>query len=132
MPRPTTSERQFDDMHARYGLAGIVISSPMGLVMLAILMAGGSGGNVTPGHQAVAPESAAIVASVPAPAAAATDIRPAVVAVDISAVLADPAIREFKGLAENSWDFTDPNGVPGFGPMPSDCGGCRIVLSSLK
>lgn len=30
---------------------------------------------------------------------------------------ADPAIRDFIGLAENSWDFNDPNGVPGFGPL---------------
>ena len=34
---------------------------------------------------------------------------------------ADPAIRDFIGLSENSWDFTAPEGVPGFGPMrPSD------------
>jgi hypothetical protein len=33
----------------------------------------------------------------------------------------DPAIRDFIGLAENQWDFTDPNGVPGFGPLqPGD------------
>ena len=29
--------------------------------------------------------------------------------------VADPQIREFVGIAENQWDFTDPNGVPGFG-----------------
>ena len=29
----------------------------------------------------------------------------------------DPAIRDFIGLAENAWDFTAPNGVPGFGPL---------------
>lgn len=28
---------------------------------------------------------------------------------------ADPAIRDFIGIAENQWDFNDPNGVPGFG-----------------
>jgi len=34
---------------------------------------------------------------------------------------ADPAIRDFIGLSENSWDFTAPEGVPGFGPMrPTD------------
>jgi hypothetical protein len=32
---------------------------------------------------------------------------------------ADPAIREFVGLAENAWDFTDPNAMPGFGPLES-------------
>jgi hypothetical protein len=34
---------------------------------------------------------------------------------------ADPAIRDFIGLSENSWDFTAPGGVPGFGPLtPED------------
>jgi hypothetical protein len=28
----------------------------------------------------------------------------------------DPAIRDFIGLAENQWDFTD-NSIPGFGPI---------------
>ena len=31
---------------------------------------------------------------------------------------ADPAIRDFKGLAENAWDFTDPTAMPGFGALP--------------
>jgi hypothetical protein len=31
---------------------------------------------------------------------------------------ADPDIRDFIGLVENGWDFNDPHGVPGFGPMP--------------
>ncbi len=30
---------------------------------------------------------------------------------------ADPAIRDFKGLAENDWDFNDPNGILGFGKL---------------
>ena len=29
----------------------------------------------------------------------------------------DPAIRDFVGLAENAWDFTDPDAMPGFGPL---------------
>jgi hypothetical protein len=33
---------------------------------------------------------------------------------------ADPAIRDFKGLAENDWDFTDPNAMAGFGELPPD------------
>jgi hypothetical protein len=37
---------------------------------------------------------------------------------DIRVLIADPAIRNFIGLAENSYNFTDPNGVPGFEPMP--------------
>lgn len=33
----------------------------------------------------------------------------------------DPAIRDFIGIAENQWDFNDPNAIPGFGPLdPSD------------
>lgn len=34
---------------------------------------------------------------------------------------ADPAIRDFIGLSENSWDFTAPDAIPGFGPLlPTD------------
>lgn len=29
----------------------------------------------------------------------------------------DPAIRDFIGIAENQWDFNDPNGIPGFSPL---------------
>ncbi len=29
----------------------------------------------------------------------------------------DPAIRDFVGLSENAWDFTNPAGIPGFGPI---------------
>jgi hypothetical protein len=31
---------------------------------------------------------------------------------------ADPAIRDFVGLAENAWDFTDPTAMAGFGELP--------------
>ena len=30
---------------------------------------------------------------------------------------ADPAIRDFVGLSENSWDFNQPDSLPGFGPL---------------
>lgn len=33
---------------------------------------------------------------------------------------ADPKIRDFIGLSENSWDFTAPGGVPGFGPLSAE------------
>jgi Protein of unknown function (DUF3306) len=33
---------------------------------------------------------------------------------------ADPTIRDFIGLAENSWDFTAPGGVPGFGSVTAE------------
>jgi hypothetical protein len=29
----------------------------------------------------------------------------------------DPTIRDFVGLAENQWDFTNPDSIPGFGPL---------------
>jgi Protein of unknown function (DUF3306) len=31
----------------------------------------------------------------------------------------DPAIRDFIGIAENQWDFNDPDAIPGFGPLPA-------------
>jgi len=30
---------------------------------------------------------------------------------------ADPAIRDFVGLSENSWDFNSPGAIAGFGPL---------------
>jgi hypothetical protein len=33
---------------------------------------------------------------------------------------ADPAIRDFIGLSENSWDFNAPGGVPGFGAVTAE------------
>lgn len=39
---------------------------------------------------------------------------------DVRALWTDPQIRNFKGLSENDWDFSDPNGVPGFAPMETN------------
>jgi hypothetical protein len=33
---------------------------------------------------------------------------------------ADPSIRDFIGLSENSWDFNAPDGVPGFGSVTAE------------
>jgi len=33
---------------------------------------------------------------------------------------ADPAIRDFRGLQENDWDFNDPESIPGFGKLGPD------------
>jgi hypothetical protein len=33
---------------------------------------------------------------------------------------ADPAIRDYIGPVDYQWDFNDPAGVPGFGPLGSD------------
>jgi Protein of unknown function (DUF3306) len=32
--------------------------------------------------------------------------------------VSDPVIRDFIGIAENQWDFTNPTTIPGFGPLP--------------
>jgi hypothetical protein len=37
-----------------------------------------------------------------------------------SAWSTDPAIRDFIGLSEKSWDFTAPDGVPGFGSVAAE------------
>ena len=42
----------------------------------------------------------------------------------------DPAIRDFVGLAENAWDFTDPNAMPGFGPL-EDTEQVRRMIASV-
>jgi len=42
---------------------------------------------------------------------------------------ADPAIRDFVGLAENAWDFTDPTAMPGFGPLESTDEVRRMIAS---
>src|SRR5262245_42210375 len=44
---------------------------------------------------------------------------------------ADPAIRDFIGLAENQWDFTDPTAIPGFGPLPTGEPLGRLVAQAL-
>jgi hypothetical protein len=42
----------------------------------------------------------------------------------------DPAIRDFVGLSENSWDFNAPDGIPGFGPIdPADVR--RLVAQAI-
>jgi hypothetical protein len=41
----------------------------------------------------------------------------------------DPAVRDFIGLAENQWDFTNPDSVPGFGTLELTPELRRIVAS---
>ena len=45
--------------------------------------------------------------------------------------VADPAIRDFIGLAENAWDFNDPNAMPGFGPLDQSPEEVRQLVSQL-
>jgi hypothetical protein len=39
----------------------------------------------------------------------------------------DPAIRDFIGIAENQWDFNDPNGIFGFGPLDATESGLTFL-----
>jgi Protein of unknown function (DUF3306) len=43
----------------------------------------------------------------------------------------DPAIRDFIGIAENQWDFTDPTAIPGFGPLTAADDVPRLVTQML-
>jgi len=44
---------------------------------------------------------------------------------------ADPAIRDFIGLAENQWDFTDPASIPGFGSLEATDDVRRLVTQAM-
>jgi uncharacterized protein DUF3306 len=43
----------------------------------------------------------------------------------------DPAIRDFIGLSENAWDFNDPAGIPGFGPLEMPAEQVRQIAAKL-
>jgi hypothetical protein len=43
----------------------------------------------------------------------------------------DPAIRDFIGLAENQWDFTDPTAMPGFGPLEAGDNVSELLAQAL-
>jgi hypothetical protein len=43
----------------------------------------------------------------------------------------DPAIRDFKGLQENDWNFNDPNSIPGFGELGPEIDVKRTVAEIL-
>jgi len=44
---------------------------------------------------------------------------------------ADPAIRDFIGLAENSWDFTAPDAIPGFGPLNASAEEIKALVDRI-
>ncbi|MGV7216635.1 DUF3306 domain-containing protein [Bradyrhizobium sp. UFLA05-112] len=44
---------------------------------------------------------------------------------------ADPAIRDFVGLAENAWDFNDPSAMPGFGPLDYSEGDLATLVDRI-
>jgi hypothetical protein len=35
-------------------------------------------------------------------------------------VLADPSVKGSVGLSEYAWNFAEPDGVPGFGPLAAE------------
>ena len=43
----------------------------------------------------------------------------------------DPAIRDFVGIAENQWDFTDPTAMPGFGPLEATDDVRQLVAQAM-
>jgi Protein of unknown function (DUF3306) len=45
---------------------------------------------------------------------------------------ADPAIRDFIGIAENQWDFNDPNAIPGFGPLEEADRGRALLAKAIE
>lgn len=49
-----------------------------------------------------------------------------------SAWAADPAIRDFLGIAESQWDFNDPTAIPGFGPLQAEDHLVARALGSLS
>ena len=55
------------------------------------------------------------------PAAAGTAARRFIEPAEARALWDDPQIKRIRIEMENAWDFTAPNGVPGFGPLsPED------------
>jgi len=45
--------------------------------------------------------------------------------------VSDPAIRDFIGIAENQWDFNDPNAIPGFGPSQEQDSAPALLAQAL-
>ena len=45
--------------------------------------------------------------------------------------VSDPAIRDFIGIAENQWDFNDPNAIPGFGPLQEQDSAPALLAQAL-
>lgn len=43
----------------------------------------------------------------------------------------DPAIRDFIGIAENQWDFTNPTTIPGFGPLQETADKLSLVAQTV-
>jgi hypothetical protein len=44
----------------------------------------------------------------------------------------DPAIRDFVGIADNQWDFNDPNAMSGFGPSQAQDSAPALLAQALE
>jgi hypothetical protein len=148
MPRPTASERHYDETSCRHRSAwpAILLASPLGLLVAfivvteirtsapAVVHAGAAGIAAMP-EPLARPQPVAGPAAIGGPALGAAPRDPTphgrtVPAAQLKALLTDPAVRDFKGLSENSWDFTEPAGIPGFGAGPG--AGQRPVPGEFK
>jgi hypothetical protein len=136
MPRPTSTEGQYDEASDRRRSAwpAILLASPVGLLIAMIVFTelkttapavieAGAAGMASVSQPIARPEPLSVPAAIGGPALGAA--RPApepsrdgatVPAATLQALIADPAVRNFKGLSENAWDFEKPADIPGFGP----------------
>jgi hypothetical protein len=130
MPRPTATEKLYDEAACRNRSVwpAILLASPLGLLIAMIVISeirapavidAEAAGIVSMPQSVVHPQPFAV------PAALGGTTRPAmesaresrtVPAATLQALVADPTVRDFQGLSENSWDFGRPESIPGFGP----------------
>jgi hypothetical protein len=135
MPRPNTTERHADQTNDRRAAwPAILLASPVGLLIAMIVFTelkttapvvieAGAAGMASVAQPIARPEPVTVPAAIggPAlgtarPAPAPSRDGPTVPAAKLQALIADPAVRDFKGLSENAWDFDKPADIPGFGP----------------
>ena len=132
MPRPTATEKLYDEAACRNRSAwpAILLASPLGLLIALIVISEIRAPAVIDAEAAgivSMPQPLALPVAVPAAVggAALGTTRPAmegaresrtVPAAKLQALIADPTVRDFQGLSENSWDFSRPESIPGFGP----------------
>ena len=134
MPRPTATEKLYDEAACRNRSAwpAILLASPLGLLIALIVISeirapavidAEAAGIVSMPQPLALPQPVAVPAAVGGAALGTT--RPAmegaregrtVPAAKLQALIADPTVRDFQGLSENSWDFSRPESIPGFRP----------------
>ena len=134
MPRPTATEGHYQANECRAAWPAILLASPLGLLIAMIVFSelrmtapavvdAGAAGLASVAQPIARPEPVAVPAAIGGPALGSA--RPApepsrdgptVPAAQLQALIADPMVRDFKGLSENAWDFDKPADIPGFGP----------------